>query len=111
MAILTIQTIDRNGLVPVGVAADVAGDTVLNDGQVFLEFVNDGVSDIVVTLVTQSTVDSQAVADRTVTVSAGLRVVVGPFPVSYYNTDQGYVVFTYDSVLALTVFAYRIDTS
>lgn len=68
---------------------------------------NDDASAITVTLVTQGTVDSQAVADRTVTVAAGAIKLIGPFPTATYNDSSGNVQVTYSAVTSITVGAVQ----
>lgn len=70
--------------------AEVNGDatnnhSVVNDGNVFLLVRNSGAGSRTVTIVTPGTVDSQAVADRVISVGAGLSRYVGPFPPTDYG--------------------------
>lgn len=107
MATLTVQEISRSGVAPSFASAAGGGDQFLNDGKTYLEVVN-GATDCNVTIVTQSTVDGLAVADKTVTVSASTRKKIGPFPPSIYNDTSGYVQLTYDDVSNVTVGVFRL---
>lgn len=108
MATLTAQTISRAGLEPVLAAADVAGDDFVNTGLEFVEVVNGSGSDVTVTLDIQSTVDGQAVTDRTVTVTAGERRIIGPFPTGTYNDSEGKMNISYSAVTSVTVGVFKL---
>lgn len=90
---LTPQDLTRagSGLAPTLKSDMSASDTYLvaNDGRTVLYFENTGESSSVVTIVTPTTVDGNAVADKTVTVPAttGKRF-VGPFPPHLYNVGN-----------------------
>lgn len=85
-------------------AASGDGNSFTNDGKQYaiLEVAGAAV-DVIATFVTQTTVDGQAVADRTVAVGANSRKIVGPFPPETYNvketTDNGKVVVTWAGTL------------
>lgn len=85
-------------------AASGDGNSFTNNGNcVAIIEVAGAASDVVASFVTQSTVDGQAVGDRTVAVGANSRKVVGPFPPEIYNvkdvTDNGKVVVTWTGTL------------
>jgi len=103
MAVLTVQTVSRSGLQPSLAAAAGGGDSFANTGNEFVYISNGGGGSITLTIVTQSTVDGQAVADRTVSVPAGESRFVGPFPTSHYNDANGRVQLTYSGVTSVTV--------
>lgn len=107
MATLTVQEISRSGIVPTYGAAAGGGDQFLNTGREFLAVVN-GLVDVNVTMATQGTVDSQAIGDRTETVSASTTQFLGPFPPAIYNDSSGYVQLTYDDVSNVTVGVFRL---
>lgn len=110
MATLTVQVIARAGLTPTLAAAASGGDEFANEGYTFVEVVNAHASaSRTITIVTQSTVDSQAVADRTVVVAGPARAFIGPFATGTYNTANDRVQLTYsDSAANLTVGAFRL---
>ena len=77
----------REGVAP---GAEVSGDatnnhSVVNDGKVFLLARNSGAGDRTVTIVTPGTVDSQAVADRVISITAAASRYIGPFPPGDYG--------------------------
>lgn len=61
-----------------------------NDGSLFIK-VNNSHATLarVVTIETPGTVDSQAIADRTVSVPALDYKIIGPFPPALYNQNDG----------------------
>jgi hypothetical protein len=103
MATLTKQLIVRAALTPTYAAAAGGGDEFLNTGAEFLLIKNGDSSSTTLTIVTQATVDSQAVGDRTVTIPAGEERMVGPFTRTTYNDGTGKCQLTYSSVTALTI--------
>jgi hypothetical protein len=107
MATLTIQDISRSGLTPSFAAAGVAGDEFSNDGMTYIEVINGDAGAHVVTIATQLTDDGLAVADRTVSVGAGVRKKIGPFQKSIYNDANGKVQITYDGVTNVTIGVFR----
>lgn len=110
MATLSVQVVARAGLTPSLAAVAAGGDEFSNEGYTFVELRNGhGSASRTITFVTQSTVDGQAVADRTVTVAAGARALVGPFPTGTYNNANDRVAMTYsDSGADITVGAFRL---
>jgi len=103
MATLTKQTIDRDGLEATYASCASGGDEFLNTGDEFIHIVNGAGVEQTVTIVTQATVDSQAVADRSVAIPAGEERFIGPFATSTYNDANGKVQLTYDAVVSLTI--------
>lgn len=103
MATLSIQTIARAGLTPSYASAAGGGDEFANTGIQFAHIKNGSGGDIVVTIATPNSVDGLAIADRTVTVSAGSEEMIGPFPVAHYNDANSKVQLTYDGVTSLTI--------
>lgn len=113
MALLTVGEIDRDGFDPVGgaVACEAGGDSVPNDnGDVFVRVANGDASQHTVTIVTQKTVDGQAVADRTVDIPAGEERLIGPFPPGTYNDTNQRTQFTYDAVASMTIAAVKLGS-
>lgn len=113
---LTVQEISRSGkAVSDDLIAPTAthGNKFVNDGRTMLRVKNNSAGDIVVTVDNPSLVDGLAVADLTVTVKAtgdadGLDFQdIGPFPVSFNQTD-GYVWVTCATVTDMLVGAYRL---
>lgn len=108
MAVLAVQQVVRAGLVPVFTAADVAGDEFVNTGVEYLEVINGSGAGITVTIATPNTVDGLAVTDRTVTIAAGARQKIGPFPTSIYNNANSKVSVTYSAVTTVTVGLFKV---
>lgn len=108
MATLTVQDIVQTGLEASYAAAAGGGDEIPNTGQQFLHVKNGGGSDIVVTITSTATYGGLAVADPTVTVTAGEDRFIGPFPPGVYNNSNGRVAVAYDSVTSVTVAALRL---
>ncbi len=110
MATLSVQSMVRTGLAASYASAAGGGDQFTNaNGDVFIH-VKNGATDCNVTIVTQNTSDSLAVADRTVTVSASTEQFIGPFPRDVYNDNSGYVQLTYDDVSNVTIAVVRMQT-
>ena len=105
MATLTIQQILKTGLEPTYAAVAAGGDEFVNDGKdTFLHIKNTNAASRILTIVTQATVDGEAVADKTVTVpdTTGDKM-VGPFPTSWYNDSASKVQLTYESEVGVTI--------
>lgn len=86
---LTVQTTARTGLVATYTAASVAnGHEFINSSEkVVLHVKNAGGGATVITIKTPGTVDGLAIADKTVTVSAGTEAFIGPFDNDDYGQD------------------------
>ncbi len=109
MATLTVVQIPKTGIELILTAAAGGGDAFANDGQTILILNNASGGDIVATFVTQNTVDGLAVADRTVTITAGDLECVGDLNPNVYNDTSGLCQVTYDGVSSLTVNPFRIN--
>lgn len=103
MATLSVQTINRDGLEATYSACAGGGDEFANAGDEFIHIKNGSGGDITLTIVTQATVDGQAVGDRTVVITAGEERLIGPFPTGTYNDGAGKVQLTYSGVTSLTI--------
>lgn len=103
MATLAVQTVVRAGIIPTYAAAAGGGDVFPNSGEEFIHVKNGHSAPITVTVVSQSTVDGLAVADRAVVIANASEKMIGPFPASVYNDANGRVNLTYDLVTALTI--------
>ncbi len=107
MATLTVQEITIDGLVEALVAAAAGGDEFLNDGNIFLHVTN-GATDCNVSFATPGNVGGNAIAERTVLVSAASTEYIGPFPPSIYNDGDSKVQVTYDDEANVTVNPFRL---
>lgn len=111
--LLTTNLTDRAGtladLDTAAVAADATGNYFVNDGVTMLFVTNQSGAPITVTEVvpTNITVDGQPVTSRTVSVPAGKRFILGPYPQTYYNDAQGNMNFTFSGVTSLKVLAFK----
>ncbi len=106
---LAVQAMTRAGLTPAYTAANGSGGhSVVNDGRTFLHVKNGGASPCVVTFETPGTVDTLAIADRTVTVAAGGEAVAGTFPTQTYGASM---LVDFDQVTSVTVAAIKTPTS
>lgn len=114
MATIDIQTVDRDGITPTTEAVAAGGDQYANDGRQWVEIWNDHASaSRTTTIVTQLTVDGQAVADRTViTTAANDTSRFGPFQTNIYNDSSGFVQLTYsDSGANMRIAVFELTQS
>jgi hypothetical protein len=112
MAVLTVSTLSRAGLVTSGgAAAGAGGDTFTNDGQTVLLVVNGSGSSINITLAIAQLVDGQTPASRVVAVAAGASTLIGPFPRAVYNAADGTMPIAYSAVTTVTVKVFSVPAS
>lgn len=114
MAVITPVAVSRAGLATSGgAAASAGGDSFLNDGKTLFMVMNGGGSPITITETLPSTavVDGQLPASRTVTVAAGERTLIGPFPTAIYSDTLGYMNIAYSGVTSVTVKAIQIPAA
>ncbi len=106
-ATLTITTMSRAGVdaTSAAVAASGGGDKFLNDGASFLYVNNAGGSSITVTLTwgVGGAVDGSTPTAKTVSVTNGHAVLIGPFPTQFYSDSNGYMNWTYSATTSVTV--------
>jgi len=95
---LTPQQSNRDGVALSFTAVDNAnGNEFLNTGRELVLLARSGAGGAgTTTVVTQQTVDGQAVADKSLSIADDTTVVVGPFPPSIYNDANGKVQLTHD---------------
>lgn len=106
---LTVTPITRAGIAGALSAANADGHTISNPAErMFLEVVNGGGSSIDVTIDIVPTVDGQSVSDRVVSVPAGERRIIGPFPANIYNNSDGNVTVTFSAVSDVELAAFSI---
>jgi hypothetical protein len=114
MATLTAQEIVIGGLEATYAAADVAGDTFENTGDVFLHVINGDAGDHTVTVDTKATEVTKegygtvTLADQDIVVTAGEERMIGPFPTSRWNGADGKVDVTYEAVTSVTVAVIKL---
>lgn len=82
------------------VAADGVGDEFVNTGKelVLVEHTNGAGSSVTLTITTTSTVDGEAVADRTIVIGPGETHLLGPWPQQWYNDANGKVQMSWSAV-------------
>lgn len=109
---LTLQNITLAGLTPALAAANVDGNMFTNDGTEFIDVANAAVGSMTVTVQTPGTVGGNLIADKVITVGAGVTKRIGPFPTDVYNqttgADRGKVYLDYSSVTTVTVGAFHL---
>lgn len=110
MAVLTVQSISRAGVVPSYAAAAGGGDSFRPDTHTFLHAKNGSGGSITVTVVTPNTDPiGNAVADLAIPIAAGAEKMIGPFPAPYFaNPSTGNADITYSGVTSLTIAALAV---
>lgn len=114
MGAIAIQTISESGKVATYGATEGTGDTVENNGKVFLHYKNGSGSEITVTITAQTTsVDSSVYGDltkanATQAIAASGECFIGPFAPPAYNNSSSQIVVTYSAVTSLTVAALQL---
>lgn len=88
-------------------AANVDGNSVVNNGATNLHVVNGGGVSIDVTVTAQNKCNQGYLHDLVVAVPAGEERVIGPFTVAHYNDATGAIIVDYDSVTSVTVAAIK----
>jgi len=108
---LAVQQIVRAGLDPdLTEAANSGGESIPNNGDVFVYISNGGGGSINVTFLIPGTIDQQGIANtgRVVAVGAGIDMWCGPFPTSQYNQSDGALYVDFSGVTTVTVAAIRL---
>ena len=114
--LIPLNTIVRAGIQPALTAGDDAQEMYfVNDGRTFIYALNTGVASNL-TFITPGTVDTKAIANRTVAVAvhATEGMFIGPFPPSIWNNagaaaaDNGTVHIDIDDDTNLTLEAFRL---
>jgi len=108
MAELSVQQTGLTGLSPVFSAADVGGDTFVNDGRTVLYVQNGGAVDTTVTVDSPTPCNYGYEHDVQVTVPAGEERVIGPFRQDRFNDDNGRAAVAYSEVTLVTVAALSL---
>ena len=109
MATLAYSQIAIAGTLAAPVAASAGGDKVAPNDRGFLDVNNGGGSPITVTVdVPGNTKFGQAAPDVAVTIAAGARRRIGPFPAELANPSDGLVAIAYSAVTSVTVEALQV---
>lgn len=109
MAVLTAVSVSRSGLslTATVVAASAGGDSWANNGSELLFVQNAGGSSVTLTFAPTALADGQAFPTRTVEVTAGSRVLVGPFPQALFNDGNQRAGVSYSGVTGVSVCVVR----
>ena len=104
MSTLTVAAASRAGVDMTGAACAGGGDAFANTGQEILHIINADGSPHTVTIITQATADSPALAisDLAVVCAANKTTAIGPFPPGLYNDAGGLVQITYSAVTSMS---------
>lgn len=108
LAVLNVQKITKDGIVPVFSAADAAGDEFANSGRTFLHVRNGGAAQVTVTVDSVKLCDQGFDHDVTVAVPAGGERLIGPFEPGRFNNSSSRVRVTYSAVASVTVAALEV---
>ncbi|NSW92320.1 MAG: hypothetical protein HPY74_16910 [Firmicutes bacterium] len=103
MATLNVQQSNLTGLTPSYSAADVQGDEFVNSGKAVLHIKNGGVSQITVTVNSQTKCSFGFDHDVTVDVPAGEERIIGPFPKTRFDDANKKVQISYSDVTNVTI--------
>ncbi|WP_017972521.1 hypothetical protein [Actinopolyspora halophila] len=97
------QTSATSGLAVTYEAANVDGNSLVNNGRRIALVRNGDSNDHTVTMVTGGTVHGLEITDPTVTVTAGSDAILGPFPGVFTQSDSGEVHLDYDAVTSVEI--------
>jgi len=109
---LTVQTINRTGVIPTPIAPNgTAGNKFYNNGNTIMMVLNASGGDTTVSVDIQTVVDGVSTDPKTMTVATGgLGKVMGPFPPVDYNiktaTYKDYVTFLITPTTGVTVYLF-----
>lgn len=84
---LTVQVLSSAGIVPAWSTPTVDGFLISNDGDTHIHVKNANAGTVTVTIITPSTFDGLAVADRSVTILTGVEKEF-VFPIGYNQPDS-----------------------
>jgi hypothetical protein len=90
--VIPVTTISRAGVAPPSqTASDHSNGMYVaqNNGHVIFEIISTDAGTQTVGFALPGTPDGQAIADRTITLSAGGTAICGPYPPTYYNQTDG----------------------
>lgn len=104
---LTVQEIILSGIVPTLAAANVEGNYFDNNGRVYLEVDNGGVSSINVTINSIVPCNYGFDHDLVVAVANGAKKKIGVFPPGRFNDANGRVNISYSAVASVTVGVFK----
>jgi len=94
-----------------GTPADPGGDVFANDGRKLLlvEHTNGAGSDVTLSVAITKDVDGVSVGTKDITIAAGTRHLLGPFPTDIYNDADGQVSLTYSDATDIEVAVIDVE--
>ena len=106
---VAINTIARAGIAPVteAVGDNANGNSVANNGAVWLEVTNGGGSAATVTVAYPNTVDGAAIPARSYSLAAATKRRIGPFPPAIYGDP----LIVTPSAATVTIAAYQLGSA
>jgi hypothetical protein len=90
--VIPVTTLSRSGVAPPAqTSSDQSNGMYVanNNGRIIFEIISTDGSSRTVGFAVSTTADGQAIADRTITLSAGGTAICGPYPPTYYNQTDG----------------------
>lgn len=110
MAVLAVQNITRAGVTATMTAAAGGGDSFTAGRRTFLQVVNNGGGSITITFATPGTILGDIpVDDLAVSVGAGVRMMIGPFPPDFFADSAGLAQVTYSGVTSVLVGVFALQ--
>jgi hypothetical protein len=108
---LTVNEIDKDGLIVSLSAANADGHSVAADRNAasYIEVLNGSGSSITVTIQTPATAGGLAIADRTVSIGAGVRQKISLEDRDLYVRDDGTIYVDFSAVTTVTCGAFKIS--
>lgn len=84
-------------------AAEGDGNVFTNKGRELLLVANGDIDPVTLTFATTAQIDGEDADDKEIIVPANSSVILGPFPVGWYNNGDGQVTVTFSSVADVEV--------
>ena len=107
MAEITVQQISLSGLVPTaGTAAGASGDTVLNNGRMYIEVEDTGTTAPTVTITSQVDCNQGETHNIEVDIASGSKAKIGPFPPNRFNNSDNMIEVSYSSETDVIISAF-----
>lgn len=107
MALLTVQTITKAGIVPTKAAASTS-DTFANNGKTFYSITNGSASPVTVTVDSLAPCSQGEDHNLSISVAAGAEKFIGPFEPSRFNSSTGLVTVALSAATTVTVAAISL---
>jgi hypothetical protein len=105
---LLVQQVVREGVLPSYSSAPIGGHALPNSGAEFVH-IKTGSSGVVVTFQTPGMVDELPVDDRIEAIGPNSSQIFGVFPPSIYNQADDHVYIDFDTVVGVTIGAFRVS--